>query len=42
MYRDLVPMIFPTKRPAITNAAAKAAVALDGPKKAKATGTYGD
>ena len=42
MYRDLVPMILPTKRPALTNAAAKAAAAMDGPKKARATGTYGD
>lgn len=32
MYRDLVPMILPTKRPAITAAAAKAAVGMNGPK----------
>lgn len=32
MYRDLVPMILPTKRPAISSAAAKAAVGMNGPK----------
>jgi len=32
MYRDLVPMILPTKRPTITSAAARAAVGMNGPK----------
>jgi methanethiol S-methyltransferase len=33
MYRDLVPMILPTRRPAITSAAAKAAVGMNGPER---------
>ena len=40
LYRDHVPMILPTRRPAITSAAAKAAVMLDGPSKISRT--YGD
>jgi hypothetical protein len=40
MYRDLVPMILPTKRPGFTSAAAKAAAGMNGPKKL--SGTYGD
>lgn len=35
MYRDLVPMILPTKRPAITSAAARAAVGMNGARKAE-------
>ena len=40
LYREHVPMILPTRRPAFTSAAAKAAVLLDGP--GKRAGEYGD
>ncbi len=38
MYRDLVPMILPTKNPARSRAAAKAAEVLGGPKRVEQAG----